>query len=106
MNVVRLSNEKLPDHVAAALGWRLDASADGSMWHGQDGPVCLRSRWRPHEDWRQGGPIVEEYWLDITGTLEVWYGRDWREQIVREPGGVLCNMMRAFVDAMLGGLPA
>lgn len=60
MKTSELSGAQLADQVALALGWVLfDGDGGQGIWHTTEGPHQLRRRWKPQEDWAQGGPLID-----------------------------------------------
>lgn len=110
-NVDSLEGLALNYAVARAKGWRLakDALLNGILmegWH-ISGMCKAPNVWvsldvfNPSENWAQGGPILEEYGVDLTKLSKGWSAgvNAWTKVQAVTP---LVAIMRAFVKQKFG----
>lgn len=61
-----------------------------------------KGRWSPSTDWGQGGPIIEQNWVDIHNGMEFLIGPEWPRSILMTAPDTLSWFMRAYVCVKLG----
>ncbi len=103
MKVSELTNPQLDHWVARGLELELVTGEDGHEYY-HPGHNLPPRRWNPSRYWSQGGPLLEQYHIDLNWDTEG--SQQWSASIdpdiLAEGRTVLEAAMRAFVMLMFG----
>lgn len=103
MKVSELHDTQLDHWVARGKELELKQGDDG-LWYYQPGHNLPPRRWNPSRYWSQGGPLIEQYHIDLNWDTEG--NQQWsasiEPDILAQGKDVLEAAMRAYVMLMFG----
>ena len=103
MKVAELSEQQLDQWVARGRELALSTGEDG-LWYYSPGHNLPPRRWNPTRYWSQGGPLIEQYHIDLNWDTEG--NQEWAASIdpdiLAQGKTVLEAAMRAYVTLMFG----
>lgn len=103
MKVSELQDAQLDHWVARGKELEHQQGEDGH-WYYQPGHNLPPRRWNPTRYWSQGGPLIEQYHIDLNWDTEG--GQEWSASIdpdiLAQGKTVLEAAMRAYVMLMFG----
>lgn len=103
MKVSELQDDELNHWVARGKELTLQQGEDGH-WYYLPGHKLPPRRWHPIGYWSQGGPLIEQYHIDLNWDTEG--GQEWSASIdpdiLTQGKTVLEAAMRAYVILMFG----
>jgi hypothetical protein len=108
MKVAELDGAQLAEWVARALGFpNADAVPVEQCGWDQIEDESFRKDWAPHEDWEQGGPLIEHKRITVqasqAGDWRAYMSDGWCADGVQKRGDTpLIAAMRAYVASKFG----
>lgn len=107
--VNELKGPELRLALAHSLGLDYEISIEPA--YGVGSRILLKGKYeffRPDQDWKQAGPLIEQHWVAITKWLHKHFGHTWVGYVDLSEDSVLTWFMRAIVghyNPLLEGIP-
>lgn len=96
--VAKLTGPEL--RLALACTLQLEHSVSFEPAYQVGARVLLKGKhefFRPDQDWKQAGPLIETHWVAITKWLQRYFGHTWVGYVDRSKESVLVWFMRAII---------